>query len=850
MAKKAYIGEIQEQKYVSGENKKKLFPTTIEDAVKVKKQDGTYTTLKEALYSKWGDALTIKLLDDENIPTYYMFTFSVGKNMGPIDDNKALLRQMLVCSNSEFVALCAQHDETVDIDLTKIPLTIASVEDRVNKSEYLKTLFLNKIVLHNQNIPTLTVVDEDGKEYSSGDTIYFTKYPGKLWLSAKNLDSSYIQDLVEIASTPDLHRTHFLQASSDIPDTTFTELEFCDVISGTSDMYVNPLRIPNDWQEMTTNSVSVFVDKLIEGNVYFEIMPYDYTYNNPVAEQQYKTQERRGRMYINDYVRKYNQTTHTEELSYMSSGFLPCWFNIVFLRTAVEPEFHLNTPNPVTITKKTGWVNNLYLKGAFAEDNKVLTLNTSNSAFLFKKASDSAYVLPSQIEISKEEITNGITLNIRPADFRNDNYYVPSVIGSNPGTYTESIGIVYDDDTSNQTIVNISCIATAEDFPSVPSNPFVDNSEVVSGKDYIFYYLIKVEDNCERLRLMSWSATGKIQIGGYNLYYRLIDNYIPGETTLNSVIAEIENQGDPTLYTEISVGGRCYTNTIKYVLFKAVIRPIDIDNPSFDAYIELMDETNTKYIEIKLHKQDTTPVDPNTHSGDEGRTVVLQMDTDKEYVIVDRLNPASSHVANILTRQDLANYMTIPNGAFSGMITLDDASFVQYMKRLNEIPDYAFYGCTEMTTIVLPEGIKRIGREAFAGCESLTEIVIPDSVTKIDTKAFAGCYSLTKIVFGEGVSAINNIGLENSDDLNTIVLKHLRFETIDDTPNVAMGVDLAERMELHLPNRIAFSTAIQGEGSSNVTFYVPTELLEVYPELNWGGFFPNATWSDLEDLSE
>ena len=57
----------------------------------------------------------------------------------------------------------------------------------------------------------------------------------------------------------------------------------------------------------------------------------------------------------------------------------------------------------------------------------------------------------------------------------------------------------------------------------------------------------------------------------------------------------------------------------------------------------------------------------------------------------------------------------------------------------------AFYGCTGLTSITIPNSVTSIGVSAFYGCKGLTCVTIPDSVTSIGKDAFSGCSSLEKI---------------------------------------------------------------------------------------------------------
>src|SRR5882757_10520205 len=47
---------------------------------------------------------------------------------------------------------------------------------------------------------------------------------------------------------------------------------------------------------------------------------------------------------------------------------------------------------------------------------------------------------------------------------------------------------------------------------------------------------------------------------------------------------------------------------------------------------------------------------------------------------------------------------------------------------VSKIGDFAFYNCTNVTSITIPTSITSIGTYAFCGCTSLANITIPNSV--------------------------------------------------------------------------------------------------------------------------
>ena len=67
--------------------------------------------------------------------------------------------------------------------------------------------------------------------------------------------------------------------------------------------------------------------------------------------------------------------------------------------------------------------------------------------------------------------------------------------------------------------------------------------------------------------------------------------------------------------------------------------------------------------------------------------------------------------------------------------------------RVTSIGNHAFYKCTGLISVAIPNSVTSIGDIAFYGCTSLTSITLPNSVTIIGYDAFDGCSSLISPVF-------------------------------------------------------------------------------------------------------
>ena len=90
--------------------------------------------------------------------------------------------------------------------------------------------------------------------------------------------------------------------------------------------------------------------------------------------------------------------------------------------------------------------------------------------------------------------------------------------------------------------------------------------------------------------------------------------------------------------------------------------------------------------------------------------------------------------------------------------------------KAESIGNYAFSGCSGLTSIVIPDSVTRIGSSAFSNCVSLTSITIPASVTRIGEEVFYNCRSLTSITIPEGVTNVSKRAFINCISLTSITI--------------------------------------------------------------------------------
>ena len=86
------------------------------------------------------------------------------------------------------------------------------------------------------------------------------------------------------------------------------------------------------------------------------------------------------------------------------------------------------------------------------------------------------------------------------------------------------------------------------------------------------------------------------------------------------------------------------------------------------------------------------------------------------------------------------------------------------------IAEEAFYGCSSLTSVTIPNSVTSIGDQAFLNCKALTNVTISNGVMKIGGEAFRGCPSLTSVFIPSSVTSIGGNPFDACPGITSIVV--------------------------------------------------------------------------------
>ena len=161
----------------------------------------------------------------------------------------------------------------------------------------------------------------------------------------------------------------------------------------------------------------------------------------------------------------------------------------------------------------------------------------------------------------------------------------------------------------------------------------------------------------------------------------------------------------------------------------------------------------------------------------------------------------STHVLTISGTGDMNDYDSLSQVPWYGIDS--NLSTVILPDGLTSIGDYVFYSCSKLQNITIPEGVTSIGDYAFYSCSKLQNITIPEGVTSIGNYAFYNCSGLKTVSIPDSVTNINYNSFDKYNSRNLCIQCSLssyaltyalnysfNYEIVGDPATGACGDDL------------------------------------------------------------
>ena len=127
-----------------------------------------------------------------------------------------------------------------------------------------------------------------------------------------------------------------------------------------------------------------------------------------------------------------------------------------------------------------------------------------------------------------------------------------------------------------------------------------------------------------------------------------------------------------------------------------------------------------------------------------------------------------NHVLTITSDSCMKNYESAAKTPWYA--SRADITSIVVTEGVTKIGDYAFYGYSNLASVQIPDSLESIGNYAFKNCGKLSEITLPEKVSAIGESAFYGC-GLAEIAIPSNVTVIADYSFARNTELKNITFE-------------------------------------------------------------------------------
>lgn len=261
-------------------------------------------------------------------------------------------------------------------------------------------------------------------------------------------------------------------------------------------------------------------------------------------------------------------------------------------------------------------------------------------------------------------------------------------------------------------------------------------------------------------KLTDGATTNPVVIGGEN-----------HTATAGCVVFYEDTEGDKSTTKEFVFNGSKWELLGADSTYKVIQSAVSSPNAdgSATAFIDSIEQDANGVITVSKKNVDfSNVVKPNDLKTINGKSILGEGNIElepKKYPSNDEIWYTSTD-GNIVTpvESDVFGANVVSNTYENGK------GIIKFDGSVTSIGEWAFYGCSSLTSVTIGNSVTWIGKYAFRICTSLTSITIPDSVTSIGRYAFEDCSNLTSVTIGNSVTTIGSSAFSDCSSLTSITI--------------------------------------------------------------------------------
>ena len=157
---------------------------------------------------------------------------------------------------------------------------------------------------------------------------------------------------------------------------------------------------------------------------------------------------------------------------------------------------------------------------------------------------------------------------------------------------------------------------------------------------------------------------------------------------------------------------------------------------------------------------------------------------------------------------------------------------------VSSVANFAFYGCTSLTSVSMSDDVTSIGLAAFHDCTNLSSVYMTNSVTTIGGAAFSGCSSLTDLSLSSSLTSIFDYTFANCEKLGQIVIPQ----------NVSSIGENAFKGCTNVTDIFCMPETVPTIGANSFEEVLYTSATLFVPGISLASYMDATTWKNFADI--